>query len=287
MPEPAVTQGTRATPTVYKGNVYTFSRDGTLLCLDAESGTVTWERNLSRERAAFQPSWGFAGSLVIWNDLLLINVNTAGMAVRRSNGETVWNSCPAAAGYATPVVATIGGQTQAIFFTESGLHGVEPATGEELWSYEWITGFGVNAADPLVFGDRVFLSSAYQSGCALLQVEGGDVETLRRNNLYESYFSSFVYDGGCVYGNSGTAEAEGIGSLIVINEYLVLLTERGRVTFAELTREGYRPVPEMHAPRGIYRAAPAFCDNRLFLRDTGGNLHCFERWKGTRQPVDP
>ena len=41
-------------------------------------------------------------------------------------------------------------------------------TGKEIWRVKWLTRYGVNAADPIVSGDTVFVSSGYNKGGALL-----------------------------------------------------------------------------------------------------------------------
>ena len=289
--------GPRSTPTIHDGKLYTLSRDGTLICFDADSGSIIWQRNISRDGIAWQAIYDYASSVVVWNDLLLINANRSGLALRAEDGELAWTSSPAGAAYATPVVAEIGGRTQALFLTSSGMHGVDPATGEELWASMWLAGSFDKAADPLPVGNRVFSSTAYGLGCALLEIDGSDATTVWQNNIFESHFASFVYSNGYIYGNSGSpespvsyfrcvefdrgrerwsAEADGSGSLIAVGRYLIMLTERGRVVFAELTPDEYRPVAEMSAPRGIYWTAPVYADGRLLLRDAAGALYCYE-----------
>ena len=36
---------------------------------------------------------------------------------------------------------------------------VDPKTGSTLWSYPWETKYDTNAADPILIGDKVFISS--------------------------------------------------------------------------------------------------------------------------------
>ena len=289
--------GPRSSPTVYQGQVFTLSRDGTLLCLDAATGSVIWDRNISREYGAREPDWAYASSVIVYNDTLLINVNSAGLCLDITDGSRIWTSAAAPAGYATPVIAEIEGRTQALFFGRAGLSGVDPDDGTQLWHYEWRTGSNVNAADPQPFGNRIFISTAYGSGCAVIEINNNAPKTVWRGHTFASHFSSFVLHDGYLYGNDGnagagrsqfrcidpdtgevqwSATAAGMGSLIATDEHLVLFSERGHVVIAELTPEEYRPLAELDAERGVYWAAPVLCGNRLFLRDTYGMLYCFQ-----------
>src|SRR5262245_4057277 len=75
--------GPTGTPTVHDGKVYTLSRWGDLYCFDAAGGKVHWSRNLVKEDNVKAPGWGFAGSPVILDKLLLLNVGNAGMALEK------------------------------------------------------------------------------------------------------------------------------------------------------------------------------------------------------------
>ena len=61
--------GTRATPTVDGGQVYTFSLDGQLKCLDRVTGALLWSNNVQNS----YNYWGYAGSPLvegIWSLLM-------------------------------------------------------------------------------------------------------------------------------------------------------------------------------------------------------------------------
>ena len=58
--------GPRATPTVDDGRVYVLGAQGTLLCLDAGTGSALWKTRLREP-----PRWGFSGSVLIEGDLAI------------------------------------------------------------------------------------------------------------------------------------------------------------------------------------------------------------------------
>lgn len=93
--------GPGATPTVASNCVFTLSKWGDVFCLDAVKGTVLWSRDLRQDH--FKPNrWGFAGSPLLWRNLVILNAGDAGVALDRLNGRIVWSAGTNAAGYASP-----------------------------------------------------------------------------------------------------------------------------------------------------------------------------------------
>jgi outer membrane protein assembly factor BamB len=289
--------GPRATPTIDGDLVYTLSSDGQLLSLSADRGAVRWRRDIVTDFGAQPPNWGFAGSVVVEGNLLLVNAGPSGLALDKRNGEPAWTSGTGTGGYATPVLYTQNGKRYAAIFGKRAIYGVEAQTGRQAWSYPWVTGNDVNAADPLVFDDRVFISSNYGSGSALLDISGRQPKLLWRNASMNSHFSSFVMIDGCIYGNDGFAgrrsgvfrclDAEtgretwsedlGFGSLIAADGKLILLTEQGDLHIALATPTGYR---EIARARSILSSScwtpPVLCDGRIYLRNHRGELVCLD-----------
>jgi outer membrane protein assembly factor BamB len=66
--------GPRATPTVAADRILTFGATGLLNALDAGSGRVLWSRNVEADLDAATPMWGFAGSPLVVDDLVIAAV---------------------------------------------------------------------------------------------------------------------------------------------------------------------------------------------------------------------
>ena len=160
--------GPRATPTVDDDLVFTLSREGHLYCFNAKNGKVRWKRNITKDFKVTPPNWGYAGSPVIEDDILLLNAGVSGIALNKKSGKKIWVSSPGTGGYATPVIYDWNDKRCAAIFGQNALHAVVVETGELLWSYKWQTGSDVNAADPVVSGNKVFISSGYGKGSVLL-----------------------------------------------------------------------------------------------------------------------
>ncbi len=66
-----------------------------------------------------------------------------------------------------------GSLQQVVFFTGQRALAVDPRDGRLLWSYNRASNGTANIATPVVRGNRVFVSSDYGTGAALLDVQGG------------------------------------------------------------------------------------------------------------------
>jgi outer membrane protein assembly factor BamB len=82
--------GPTSTPTVDGNRVYTIGRWGDVFCFDAANGKVAWSVNLQKDGGFPPPAWGFGGSPLIHEDLVVLNVGAAGGARNNATGHVVW-----------------------------------------------------------------------------------------------------------------------------------------------------------------------------------------------------
>jgi outer membrane protein assembly factor BamB len=286
--------GPNAMPTVHGGKVYTLGKEGQIHCFDAKTGNVVWKRHAS-EWGASPPDWGFGGPATIHGELALFNVGDAGAALNKDTGEVVWKSSGGGAGYA-PLVPFPGpgGQTAFLLFRAAGLAALDPATGREMWSHEWLTGANVNAATPLYFDGKVFISSSYDKGCCLLDVSGDQPRELWRNRNMKNHFSTSAYWKDHIYGMDGHTGRRGnlvcmdpksgavvwrrevgFGSLRVADGKLIVLTEDGQLAFADATTTGYLELARKPILSFKCWTVPTIANGRLYARNAPGDLVCY------------
>jgi outer membrane protein assembly factor BamB len=288
--------GPRATPTVDGDVVYTLSLEGHLFALAADTGAVIWKHDLAQEYGARLASWALGSSAVVDGDMLLVNVNRNGIALDKKTGKKIWASPPDTSGYATPVLFMAGKKKYGVFFGADAFYGVELATGRVAWRQGWTTAYDVNAADPLVFGNKIFISSGYGRGCALFEFTEKAVTKKWENRNLAAHFSSPVYKDGYIYGitdNSGEggqyrvlkadtgavalSQRVEFGNFIVVNDkYFFTAYERGELAIAEITPSSYRLISSAALRPGVYWTAPVAARGRAYIRNERGDLFCID-----------
>lgn len=288
--------GPTATPAVAEGRVYTLSRQGDLFCFDATDGKVIWSKNLAQDGELRVPGWGFSGSPLLHENLLLLNLRDGGLALDRRTGETVWTSANQEAGYSSPVPFQRDGVWYAVVSSADAYTAVNLATGKELWRMRWLTRYGLNAADPLLKGDQVLLSSGYTKGAALLQTGAGPPQVLWRNKNLRSQFNSSVLIDGFVYGIDGdttddatlrcidwqtgnvrwTREGIGSGALMAAAGKLIVLSDKGELFIVPATPAGFQPTAQATVLEGRCWTVPVLAQGRIYCRNARGDLICLD-----------
>lgn len=289
--------GTSVTPTVDGDAVYSLSKRGQLFCFEAATGQVKWSRNLPQETGVKIPEWGFAGSPLIQGHLLILNAGSAGLALNKANGKVLWSTGQDAAGYGSAVPFAMGDQRAVAIFAAKHIVGVNIKNGEELWRHPWKTSYDVNAADPIIAGDKVFLSSGYGAGCGVIQFGPGQTSLVWKNKTMRNHFNSCVLVGDYIYGIDGQAEDEhpplrcldfktgavkwsepipGTGTLMAAEGKLIVLAGRGELIIAEAAPARFHALARAQVLGGKCWAAPVLSNGRIYCRNGRGDLVCLD-----------
>jgi len=279
--------GPNATPTIDGGKVYTISKSGKVFCLDASSGKKIWEVQL----ATAKPTWGYAGSILPLGDNLIINAGDHGTALAKKDGSVVWESGKGPGGYSTPVPFERDGKTLVALFSAKNAVAVNAADGSVVWTYPWVTSYDVNAADPLLLdgGKKVFISSGYGHGCAMLDVSGAEPKVLWANKDMRNKHTNCVLLDGMIYGfdektlacmDAGTGKVRwtksglGMGSLMLADGKLIILSEDGELVIAEASPTEYKELSRGQVLKGKCWTVPVLANGRIFTRSKLGTLSC-------------
>ncbi len=286
--------GPLSTPTVDGDRVYTLSKFGDTFCLDAQTGRVIWQRKFNAPaatRADYAVWWGFAGSILVSGDKLILPVGTAGLALDKLTGKTLWDNGPGYSGYSSPVPFTAG--SQPCFALVSGHEVVAAAadTGHVLWRLPWKTTWDQNAADVIVFDNKLFVSSGHGVGSALFDISSGQPVQIWRNKNMRNFLSSSVLWKGALYGfddkqlscldwKTGdvrwTLEDTGLGSLILADGKLIALQESGRLLIIEASTNSSKPLARAQPLSGRCWATPVLSGGRIYLRNALGDVVCLD-----------
>ena len=279
--------GTSATPAVAGGKVYTISKSGKIFCLNADSGDIIWNKQAEPK----PPTWGFAGSGVIQGDLVIFNVGTAGLALNKNDGSKVWDNGGGLAGYSSAVPYKKDGKDCIAMFGQKHVFGLDPATGKQLWKSEWVTKHDVNASDPIVNGDYVFVASGYNRGCGLIKIDGSTATKVYDTKNMRSQLSGPVLIDGYLYGidenqlvcldfMTGEVKWEdrktGKGSLMAADGKLIVLSDKGILYIAPASPKAFEPISSAKILSGKCWVMPVLANGKIYTKDAGGHLVCID-----------
>ena len=282
--------GPRSTPTVDGDRVYALGSSGDLLALEAASGRTIWHRNLRTEAGSKLPAFGFTASPLVEGNTVLVEAGGANdralMAFDKMTGEVVWGSGRDPVGYSSPVAVNSQGFRQILFFTSAAVVSISPS-GQPYWRHEWPTEYGQHPATPVFIApDRVFVSSGYGTGGAVLQIaptdSGLSVSEVWFSKEMKNHISTSVYYEGAIYGFDDAIfkcmDAEtgaerwktrgyGKGTLILADGHLIVLGDAGKLAIVEANPDAHVQVASAQVLSDRCWTAPSLAAGRLYLRN--------------------
>lgn len=291
--------GPRSTPTVDGDRLYTFGASGDMSVVDAATGKVFWKVNLIDKFGGSNIQWGLSESPLVLADRVLVSPGGRGasiVALNKSDGSVIWKSLSDEPGYSSAVLHEAGGVREAIYFTAERALGIDVDSGKLLWSYNQVANRTANIATPIVRGNFVFLSSAYGTGAALLELTPG-ANRMSAKQVYftqdmRNHHATSVLIGEHLYGFSDAIlqamkfssgeiawrdRSVGKGSVVFADDRLYLYSEQGVVGLAEANPAGYREHGRFQirvggAPTWSH---PVISNGRLFIRDQD-NIYAYD-----------
>ena len=315
--------GPRACPVVDGDRVYVLGAEGVLACVGTD-GKERWKLDTAEKYHVHQNFFGVGSVPVVHGDLLLVAVGgsppgrrpidlrdakpngTCIVALDKLTGAEKWKAGADLASYSSPVVKPIGGKPTGLYFARGGLLAFDPATGAERSRFPWRAKVeeSVNAANPVVVGDKVLLTECYGPGAVLLDLKGpkpavawSDADKDRGEEALKCHWNTPIVVGGFVYGSSGrnTGDADlrcvelATGevkwtqrrtyrcTLTLVDGHFVCLSEGGRLSLLKPNPAKYDEVSASAPDELQYPcwAPPVVADGRLYVRGKG-RLVCLE-----------
>jgi len=285
--------GPRGTPTIDGDRLYALSESGDLACLQAADGATVWQRNILRDFKGSNIQWLISESPLVDGDHVIVSPggrDATMVALDKMTGKTIWTSTGLSdeAGYASAIAGDVSGVRTYMTFTADASVGVRASDGKPMWKYTKAANRTANIATPVFVNGKVFFTSAYDTGGALLNLsaQGGEVKAT------ESYFTrnmknhhgGVVLVNGYLYGFSDNIltalqfdtgrvawrdRSVGKGSVTYADGNLYILGEGNVVGLVEATPEGYREkghfeIPDSGLPAWAY---PVVSGGRLYIRN--------------------
>jgi outer membrane protein assembly factor BamB len=298
--------GPRSTPTIDGDFAYILDSHGGLYCVNIKSGKQIWNVSLTDKFEIKRPLRGFSTSPLILDETLIIHgggKNSAFIGLDKTTGKTIWQTGESIAGHSSPFTAVINNVEQSVFtisriVEKNGEKQILDETvslssnGKILWRGPSLP--QIIAMPVFVPPNKVFISSSVENGCLLIQVlSDGKIDTVWHNKEMRNHFNSSVYYKDHIYGFSSSTlkclEAEtaqrkwssrgfGKGSLIIADEKLIVLSDRGKLAMIEATPKGYNELAQAQVIEGKSWTSPTFSDGKIYLRNQK-EMACYDLTK--------
>jgi outer membrane protein assembly factor BamB len=295
--------GPGATPTVRQGRVFTYSKHGRLHCYEAATGKLLWQRDMLVEAALGElPEWGFAASPYFADDRTLLIEAGATYALDPASGKILWKGERFTPAYGTPKVFKLDGRSLAAVMKTEGLVVLDAMNGRTVATTEWKTAFDTTATTPIIAGNRIFISTGYDRGCALFELAGETLRKIYENKSLCNHMNNSVLLDGHLYGFDGTAhrgrptefvclelatgkekwrvppgEGLGCGSVMAAaGGMLLILSERGELLAAPATPAGFKAAARAQVLGGRCWTVPVLAHGRIYCRNARGDLVCVQ-----------
>ena len=321
--------GPRTCPIVDNDRVYIYGPKGILHCLNVLDGALRWKIDTSSQFNVVPNFFGFGSTPIIEDQLLIVQVggalpteardvyqaqgkiagNGSGIvAFNKISGQVIYQITDELASYASPILATIDQRRWCFMFTRGSLVGFDPLTGQIDFQYPWRDRKleSVNASNPVVVGNTIFVSEAYGVGSSVLQFYPKGYKIIwsdllsRREKAMMLHWNTAIHHQGYLYGCSGR-HTQGSSlrcvelqtgrvmwskpinertSFLYINGYVISLGEFGRLMLIHVNPKTLDIISEVQLSRqhGLKHplwAAPVLSNGFLYIRSKD-QLLCFD-----------
>lgn len=286
--------GPRSSPVVDEDLVFVFGVSGTLAAIRVEDGVEVWKRSTNEEFNVAQNFFGVGSTPCVHGDLVLAMIggspadfipdpsssianikpdNSGIVAFNKRTGKEVYRVGNYLASYSAPIIAQMHGEYWCLAFVREGLMVFDPRDGGRQVFYPWRakTLESVNAAWPVVSGDKIFISETYGPGSALLQFDGNSLspvwqdQGLAKRQAWRAHWATPVLYRGSLFGCSGRNEPDADlraidfttgeihwvhrnrdrTSSLLVDDKLIVVGEHGLVQMVSANTAGFQVVTEM------------------------------------------
>ena len=185
-----------------------------------------------------------------------------------------------------------------MIFSHRKLNAVKVENGEVLWSFPWVFNDGADSPEPVIVGNKVFISTAYRNGASMIDfTDNKPVQKWFKKDIQNEFGSSiylngyvFVPDGDtrhqtaylkCIDFNTGEEKWKrdtGHCSIIFIDQKFIVLNQWGEVTIMTADENGSRDLASakiVETSKDIRCwTAPVLANGKLYVRTDVGELVC-------------
>ena len=208
------------------------------------------------------------------------------------------------AGYASVIAADVQGVRTYMTLTSQAGVGVRASDGKLMWRYPRVANSTANIATPIFFDNKVFYTSNYDTGAALLGLTARNGEVQAQEIYFtrdmQNHHGGVVLVNGYLYGFSSSIltclefatgklmwrnRSVGKGSLTYADGHLICYGEtKGSVVLVEATPSGWNEsgrfsLPkdsQLRVPAGRFWTHPVIANGKLYIRDKVGREELYD-----------
>ncbi len=283
--------GTRNTPTVDGGRLFTLSSLGKAVSLDAETGALRWQVDLLETFGGKSTYFGMAEQPLITDGKVIY---TAGgtdatvVALDPDTGKTLWTSkgLSETSAYCSPRLFDDGSRRQIVTLVAKSMVGLDPADGKVLWRQGLEKQYDIQANSPVFHGDTIYVSHGYDQGGQAFQLAaaGASVKEQWTEAELDVHHGGAVAHGDHIYGaasggtwyaldaTTGRPAANirrlGKGSMVYADGRLYGYTEKGKVLLVDPDPANFAVVSSFDVTRGEgnHWSHPVIANGTLYVR---------------------
>jgi outer membrane protein assembly factor BamB len=239
--------------------------------------------------------WGFATHPVVLGDKLIMTVGPV-LCFNKTTGDLLWKSGADKAGYSSAAIFKYKDKTLIATMVEAGLLVVDAADGKEVARFPWpTTPYRVHVVTPIIEGNRIFISSGYGMGGAVVELGDDGLKEIWRTKDMKNHAANCILYKGYLYGFDGQVNEGPLtcldfktgqkkwaqddiraGSLMLADGKLLIMSSKGDLIVAEAKPESFNELGRVHVLDSSTECwtMPVLSGGRVFCRNRGGDLVC-------------
>ena len=276
--------GPRSTPTIDENYIYSYSSFGKLTANSKKDGELIWQVDFNKEFGSTPIRWGNSSSPILVDELIIMEAggteSRAFIAFNKEDGKVIWTAGDGTGSYNSPLLATFDGHEQIIFANGSTLFSYN-TIGDTIWTYQ-LPFRSITAMPVLVGSDKLFISGVRNPGFIIVQIADNKATKVIDGSSMKNDFNSSCYLDGYLYGfhvaalrciSAETGEVKwtkrgfGKGSLIIVDDKLIVLSDQGKLVIIEATPDAYEEKSLIQTINGKSWTAPSFSNGKVYVRN--------------------
>ena len=282
--------GPKSTPVYFNGRLYSIGMTGVVTAWDAASGKQVWQKPGTGVAMEYT-SHSFSPLVDAGRVIFHVGGKDKGAltAFDLTTGDVRWSWAGDGPGYASPIVADLGGTRQIIVPTQAKLVSVDAATGALLWERPLVHQFSSNAITPIVYGQAVIVAGTGPLMEIAVARRGTQwtTEQVWENTELPLRFTTAVLVGDTLFGMSGRNAGQyyaidarsgkalwtsdgrqaAHASIARSGDLVLSLESDGELVVLRNSATAFEPLRRYKVAETETWAQPAFSGNRILVKD--------------------